>query len=202
MMYQRGIRWGRPLGPIVAHVTTRSPARNRASSSSDIRISSRREGTALATSGQRRATVSRRRAERMWVWGPCRGPRNLRQARDRGAPRLCRGVPSVGGWGAMSGPPTFLIGAPMSDDHLRAIPRCATASPGRTAPPWELGGHVEAPMSKIDQLGDPLAMIRGVPERELRRLRALEVEVQVVLPRETDAAVKLDARAGRLAERL
>src|SRR5215475_10327720 len=82
--------------------------------------------------------------------------------------------------------PTFLIGAPTSDDHLRAIPRYAPASPGRTAPPRGLGGHIGAPMLEIDQLGDPLAVIRRVPERELRRLRALEVEVQVVLPRKAD----------------
>src|SRR2546422_7105623 len=38
----------------------------------------------------------------------------------------------------------------------------------------------------------PLAVIRRVAERELRRLGALEVQVQVVLPREADAAVELD----------
>src|SRR5262245_58506122 len=53
--------------------------------------------------------------------------------------------------------------------------------------------------SEADQLRNALAMIRGVAERELGRLRALEVQVQVVLPREADAAVELDARPRHLA---
>src|SRR5262245_52422411 len=48
------------------------------------------------------------------------------------------------------------------------------------------------PPLQANQLGDLLAVVRGVAERELGGLRALEVEVQVVLPREADAAVKLD----------
>src|SRR5437660_11706540 len=62
------------------------------------------------------------------------------------------------------------------------------------------GGAFDAPPRlQIDQLGDTLAVIARVPERELRRLGALEVQVQVVLPREADAAVQLDAGAGRAA---
>ena len=49
---------------------------------------------------------------------------------------------------------------------------------------------------RVHQLRHPLAMVRRVAERELRALGALEVEVQVVLPREADAAVELDARGG------
>ena len=41
-------------------------------------------------------------------------------------------------------------------------------------------------------------MVRGVAEGELRRLRALEVEVQVVLPREADPAVELNPGARHL----
>ena len=47
--------------------------------------------------------------------------------------------------------------------------------------------------------GDPLAVLGGVAEGVLQPLRALEVEVAVVLPRVADAAVVLDHRAGRLA---
>ena len=50
---------------------------------------------------------------------------------------------------------------------------------------------------QADQLRDALAVIRRVAKRELRRLCALEEEVQVVLPGEADAAVELDAGARR-----
>src|SRR5438874_1744772 len=61
-------------------------------------------------------------------------------------------------------------------------------------------GRGEAPSgSQGDELSYFLAMVRRVAERELRRLRALEVEVQVVLPREPDAAMQLDAGARDLA---
>src|SRR4029077_8914559 len=49
---------------------------------------------------------------------------------------------------------------------------------------------------EIDQLGYTLAMPGGVAERELGALGTLEVQVQVVLPGEADAAVELYARAG------
>src|SRR5262245_23836845 len=45
-------------------------------------------------------------------------------------------------------------------------------------------------------------MVGGVAEGELRPLRPLEVEVEVVLPREADAAMELDARGGYLAVRV
>src|SRR5262245_37409717 len=54
--------------------------------------------------------------------------------------------------------------------------------------------------SEIDQLGDLLPVIRGIAERELRRLGALEIEVEVVLPGEADAAVELNPRASHPAE--
>src|SRR6185503_15956440 len=47
---------------------------------------------------------------------------------------------------------------------------------------------------EVHQLRHPLTMVGGIAERELRALRALEVEVQIVLPGEADAAVELDAR--------
>src|SRR5262245_41217569 len=53
-----------------------------------------------------------------------------------------------------------------------------------------------APSSQIDQLRHQLAIPGGVAEGHFRALRALEVEMHVVLPREADAAVDLDALAG------
>src|SRR5213083_1287415 len=61
-----------------------------------------------------------------------------------------------------------------------------------------LGGTSRTPQLQINQLRDPLAVVRRVTERELGRLGALEVEVQIVLPGEPDAAVELDARASDL----
>src|SRR5207249_10774286 len=60
------------------------------------------------------------------------------------------------------------------------------------------GGTSRTPQLQINQLRDPLAVVRRVTERELGRLGALEVEVQIVLPGEPDAAVELDARASDL----
>src|SRR5947208_5918082 len=51
---------------------------------------------------------------------------------------------------------------------------------------------------EIEGLRDQLALIRGVAERHLRRLRALEVQMHIVLPRETDATVHLDTVARHL----
>src|SRR5919106_6491747 len=50
-----------------------------------------------------------------------------------------------------------------------------------------------------DPANDQLAVVVGVAVLDLQRLRPLEVEVQVVLPRETDAAVHLDRLAAHLA---
>src|SRR6185436_9937440 len=64
-----------------------------------------------------------------------------------------------------------------------------------------LGGPGEAPhLLQAYQLRDALAVIAGVAKRELGRLGALEVEMQVVLPGEADAAVQLDAGARDLPE--
>src|SRR5882724_13061687 len=49
---------------------------------------------------------------------------------------------------------------------------------------------------EIDQLGHALAMPRGVAEREFGALGPLEVQVEVVLPGEADAAVELYPGAG------
>src|SRR5262249_20684577 len=46
--------------------------------------------------------------------------------------------------------------------------------------------------SDTDALREQFAVVRRVAEEDLRALRALEVEVRVVLPREADAAVDLD----------
>src|SRR5437764_9059639 len=55
---------------------------------------------------------------------------------------------------------------------------------------------------EVESLGDELSMVGCIAERHLRRLGALEIEMHVVLPRETDAAVHLDAVAGDLAIRV
>src|SRR5574342_182193 len=54
-------------------------------------------------------------------------------------------------------------------------------------------------ISEPDQLRDDLAVPGGVAEGHLRALRALEVDVHVVLPGEADPAVDLDALAGGVA---
>ena len=48
---------------------------------------------------------------------------------------------------------------------------------------------------QIERLRDELPVVGGVAERHLGRLRALEVQVHVVLPGEADAAMHLDAVA-------
>src|SRR5262245_44364496 len=69
------------------------------------------------------------------------------------------------------------------------------------ARPGGFGGmRLVSPQLQTDQPGDAFAMIRRITEREFRRLRPLEVEVQVVLPGEADAAVELDAPGGHAAE--
>src|SRR3990172_646578 len=79
------------------------------------------------------------------------------------------------------GAPTDPLAEPLSDpSHAECVP-----------------GALE-----VDQLGYPLAMPRGVAEGEFRPLGPLEVEVQVVLPGEPDAAVELDASAGDPAVRV
>src|SRR5690242_21927969 len=57
-------------------------------------------------------------------------------------------------------------------------------------------------MSEPDQLRDDLAVPRRVAERDLGALRALEVDVHVVLPREADATVDLDPFARGMAVRV
>src|SRR5438045_5900395 len=54
-------------------------------------------------------------------------------------------------------------------------------------------------ISQPDQLRDDLAVPGGVAEGDLGALRALEVDVHVVLPREADATMDLDALAGGVA---
>src|SRR5881392_4063460 len=49
---------------------------------------------------------------------------------------------------------------------------------------------------EADALGEQLAVVGGIAEQELGRLRSLEVEVRRVLPREADAAVDLDVLGG------
>src|SRR5439155_6714025 len=57
-------------------------------------------------------------------------------------------------------------------------------------------------ISQPDQLRDDLTVPGGVAEGDFGALRALEVDVHVVLPREADAAVDLDAFAGGVAVRV
>src|SRR5207248_6748501 len=71
------------------------------------------------------------------VWGPPRAPTTCDA--DRGAPRLRRSAPSIGGvWGPCRGP-----------HYLRRSSRRATAPPER-AEQRGFGGHVGAPM-KMDE---------------------------------------------------
>src|SRR4051812_37725030 len=58
---------------------------------------------------------------------------------------------------------------------------CCTRIPTSTS--------ARTPPSDADALRQELAVVRGVAEEDLGALRALEVEVRVVLPREADAAV-------------
>src|SRR4029078_9241405 len=55
---------------------------------------------------------------------------------------------------------------------------------------------IAPPRSETYQLGDDLPVPGRVAEGHLGALRALEVDVHVVLPGKTDAAVDLDALAG------
>src|SRR5713226_1398631 len=61
---------------------------------------------------------------------------------------------------------------------------------------WRTRWIMVSRMLQVHELGNSLAMERRIPEGELRPLRALEVEVEVVLPREADPAVELDAIGG------
>src|SRR2546426_8756215 len=66
---------------------------------------------------------------------------------------------------------------------------------------WGGGGDPMASplISRRHVTHDQLAVVLGVAEERLQRLRALEVEVEVVLPGEADAAVDLDGVAADLA---
>src|SRR2546428_11132526 len=130
------------------------------------------------------------------------------------------------GAGAFSSPGLPGVGREVAEDHLRhvATPRilrravpprddgaaAAAAAADKDRLTWtreSLGeaseGAVEAPSElQTNELRDPLAVIRRVAEGELRRLGALEIQVQVVLPREADAAVELDPGRRDLAVRV
>src|SRR5690242_497944 len=75
--------------------------------------------------------------------------------------------------------------------------RCASSSPGPSGPSGEA-----MLASDADALSEQLAVIRRVAEVDLGALRALEVEVRGVLPREADATVDLDVLGGRVEVRL
>src|SRR4051794_8674369 len=72
-----------------------------------------------------------------------------------------------------------------------------TAATSRSTPD-EAGGQLQHALAGIDassqERGQSLAMEGGVTEAQLIQLAALEEEVQIVLPREADAAVHLQAR--------
>src|SRR6266545_2954315 len=61
---------------------------------------------------------------------------------------------------------------------------------------WRTRPIITSRMLQVHELGNSLAMERRIPEGELRSLRALEIEMEVVLPGEADPAVKLDAVGG------
>src|SRR5262245_61519919 len=59
-----------------------------------------------------------------------------------------------------------------------------------------------APASRGDEAGDQLAVVLSVAVHHLEALGALEVQMQVVLPGEADAAVGLDRLAAHAPRRL
>src|SRR6266511_2840584 len=61
---------------------------------------------------------------------------------------------------------------------------------------WRTRPIITSRMLQVHELGNSLAMERRIPEGEFRSLRALEIEMEVVLPGEADPAVKLDAVGG------
>src|SRR6266498_3679469 len=71
--------------------------------------------------------------------------------------------------------------------------RSTTVMPARGG-----GPGVSAGISRRHVAHDQLAVVLGVAEDRLQRLRALEVEVEIVLPGEADAAVHLDGVAADL----
>src|SRR5262249_44008560 len=80
----------------------------------------------------------------------------------------------------------------------RIVSTFSRTAPRRTRRLSRSAGTIGRAGLKLQQPRHALAMERRVTERDLRALGALEVEVQVVLPREADAAVDLDAVAGDL----
>src|SRR5882724_2295984 len=85
-------------------------------------LASARTGTAGGTMGPDMGG----RARIIYQWGAMTWPRKLNRAaaRDRGAPRVSRGAPSVGGWGAMTGPKFNRGGA-----RDRGAPRVSRGAP-------------------------------------------------------------------------
>src|SRR6266568_7026119 len=77
-----------------------------------------------------------------------------------------------------------------------ALPRIHLLNRSRTRPTRGCLVVLAGDRLEIDQLGHALAMPRGVAEREFGALGPLEVQVEIVLPGEADAAVELYARAG------
>src|SRR4029450_11867462 len=87
----------------------------------------------------------------------------------------------------------------------RAVPASPPGRPSRERPmppAWARPAAGESEALQIDQLRDPLAGVRPGAEGEIPWIGALEVEMEIVLPREADAAVELDTVAGHLAVRV
>src|SRR5215471_17040429 len=101
---------------------------------------------------------------------------------------IWRAISWISSWSAKR---SGFLGAGGSALRRIHLPNRSRTPPTRPFPSSRWGTGLE-----VDQLGHALAMPRGVAERELGSLGPLEVQVEVVLPGEADAAVELDARAG------
>src|SRR5882724_1002200 len=98
-------------------------------------LASARTGTAGGTMGPDMGG----RARIIYQWGAMTWPRKLNRAaaRDRGAPRVSRGAPSVGGVGGDDGAQV--------QSWRGARSRSAPGVPGRSERWGGLGGHLGAP---------------------------------------------------------
>src|SRR4051795_5145841 len=70
--------------------------------------------------------------------------------------------------------------------------------PNRPTPQCALNAATVKSRSDTDALGKQLAVVGRIPQVDLGALRALEVQVRRVLPREADATVDLNVLGGRV----
>src|SRR5262249_40098281 len=134
------------------------------------------------------------RERRSWPWSRRPPPSDTRRERSRAqllsvrmerssstlVRDICRAMSWISSWSAKR---SGCLGGAGSVPPLIQRPSFSRTRPTRRR-------------LEVHQLGHPLAMPGGIAEGELRPFGPLEVQVQVVLPGEADAAVELDARAG------